>query len=96
MKINQHFGGTHRLLLSVFFLNLLFSLEEGGHVLLKHLFIFNVLHGVISQKTELLMVTTVRTSDSTYFGLSGKEQQELILPTFSTRINVWYFNLTYN
>jgi hypothetical protein len=88
---------TAHLVLAGFLLDLLFSLKEGGHVPLKHLFIFNVLHCVISEKTELLlMVTTVRTSDSTDFGLSGKEQQELILPTFSTRINIWYFSLAAN
>jgi hypothetical protein len=53
MKFNQHFGGTHRLLLTGFFLDLLLSLKDGGHVPLKHQFIFNVLHDVISQKTPL-------------------------------------------
>lgn len=94
MKINQ--TGTHCLLLAGFFLDLLFSLKDGGHVPLKRLFIFDVLHGVISQKTELLMVTTVRTSDSTHIGLSGKGQEQLFFPTFSTHINIWHFNLAAN
>lgn len=83
MKFHQHFGGTHRLLLIGFFLT--YSTHN----------MYHMLHDVISQKTDPLMVTTVRTSDSTYSGLSGREQQ-LILPIFSTHINIWYFNHTAN
>jgi hypothetical protein len=46
-----------------FLLHLYFDLENGWHVLPKRPWIFNELHGVISQKIELFITTAMRTSN---------------------------------
>jgi hypothetical protein len=84
LKVNWCFGGTCHLYLhgqrkassacylvhAGFVLGLFFNPEAGGDMFLWNWLTFNRLHGVISQKIELFITTSVRTSNPTMWSHS--------------------------
>jgi hypothetical protein len=81
LKVNRRFGETCRppsvvsachLLHANFLIGLFFDPEYGGEMFLRRL-TFNGLYGVMSQKTELFIITAVRISNPTLFNLDKKE-----------------------
>jgi hypothetical protein len=79
LKMNWRFGRIYCLhiqgwrvgdclLHASFLLELLFSSEDGDSILLGNIGLnFNGLHGVVSTKTELVIITVSRTQNHTFF-----------------------------